>query len=652
MEQYNGKQDHSHTPNHADNQPFIPGDALSHGNAPATLLPAVLHRLGLDNASPIHQPTAQNALNDLQSNDWQIRVAAVRTLGTLGQQASIKPLLAALQDEDDSVRAAAIHALTTLGEQVPIEHFIAALHDPAWHVRETAILALAQRHQSLPPNVFDEVLRDQDSTVREAAQLALQWTRQGRVLPQLQSTSATSVPLVQPAQLQDTPKARSRQHMQPQHMQPATPSQNHLSTQNNYGKQHKNNSNQGASMREQRTQPAMQDPEYEYYTYGDDNMSRQWEKVTSYAPKKNQKPLWIGGIIGVAVFFIAAASAWTLFAHNAAVLQIGFMQPTVMPQVTPMPVLSSQTVYIYQNHHAPVNAVAWSPDSTRIASASDDMTVQVWDALTGNKPYIFGGHTSPVDTVAWSPNGQLIASGSVDDTIKVWDPNNGRVDLTYHFFQAADIAHIGALQAFSGGDPGTYSLVWSPDGSRIAAAMGSSVVKVFDAHTGNTLFSYANFSDKITALAWSPNGKYIITAGANNTTTIWNANNGTTVFTSPIRDRNSVFSLAWSSDSKRIAIGYLDGTVRVWNPFSGSFLAVNVRSQNVYALAWSPDGTRLATASIDDTVRVLNATTGEQLAGYTGYTNGLNTITVAWSPNGSFIASGSSDDTVQVWKAP
>ena len=619
MEQHTNNQYHQNTPNHASasNHPLLPDGVPSLAHAPATLLPTVLHQLGLDNDSLIYQPTIQHALNDLQNSDWQIRIAAVHALGKLDLQAPIEPLLGALQDEDDSVRAAAIHVLATLGERVPIESLIAALYDPAWHVRETAILALAQCRQPLPPNVFDTVLRDQDSTVREAAQLALQWKRSGG--------------------LGTVPATR--------------PSQNYLSAQNNYAKRHRNTNNQGASMREQRTQPTMQDPEYSYYAYNGEETNRQWEKVTSYAPKKNRKPLWIGGLLGVAVFFIAAAGAWTFFAQSSKVSQIDYIQQaTSMPKVMPTPGLPAQTVFIYQNHHAPVNAVAWSPDSTRIASASDDTTVQVWDALTGNNPYIFKDHITPVKMLAWSPNGQLIASGSADGTIEVWNPNNGRVELTYHFAQAADIAHIGALQATSGGyAQGTYTLAWSPDGSRIAAAMDSSVVRVFDVHNGNTLFTYASPSDKILAMAWSPNGKYIITAGANDTTTIWNAHNGTTVFVSMVSS-SSIFSLAWSPDSTRVAIGSIDGTVQFWQPFSGNSPAVHIDSQNVYALAWSPDGTRLATSTIDGTVQFFNTTTGLQIFAYYGQLNELRSM--AWSPDGSFIAFGSSDDTVQVWKAP
>ncbi len=73
-----------------------------------------------------------------------------------------------------------------------------------------------------------------------------------------------------------------------------------------------------------------------------------------------------------------------------------------------------------------MNAVSWSPDGKRIASASDDGTVQIWDAHTGSGIFTYKGHSSdpnnpgPVYGVAWSPDGRFIASASADKTVQVW----------------------------------------------------------------------------------------------------------------------------------------------------------------------------------------------------------------------------------------
>ena len=114
---------------------------------------------------------------------------------------------------------------------------------------------------------------------------------------------------------------------------------------------------------------------------------------------------------------------------------------------TPSP--SSQTststplktaLYTYRGHSAGVIGVAWSPDGTRIASASNDGTVQVWDAANGGHIYTNRGHTGRVNALAWSPDGKRLASTSNDGTVQVWDAANDGHVYTYR-------GHIGRVNA-------------------------------------------------------------------------------------------------------------------------------------------------------------------------------------------------------------
>jgi eukaryotic-like serine/threonine-protein kinase len=86
--------------------------------------------------------------------------------------------------------------------------------------------------------------------------------------------------------------------------------------------------------------------------------------------------------------------------------------------------------YTYQGHKDEVAAVSWSPDGKRIASAGGNATyptssdgdtdVHVWDAFTGNNVLQYPGHNKIVWSVAWSPEGSRMASASRDMTVQVW----------------------------------------------------------------------------------------------------------------------------------------------------------------------------------------------------------------------------------------
>ncbi len=303
------------------------------------------------------------------------------------------------------------------------------------------------------------------------------------------------------------------------------------------------------------------------------------------------------------------------------------------------------TLYTYYGHTNAVRGIAWSPDSQRIASASNDQTIHVWDASTGDHLFTYTGHTDAVRAVAWSPNGKYIASASNDHTVQVWDASTGEHLFTYR-------GHSKRVNA----------LAWSPNSQCIASAGDDTTVRIWDALTGNHIFTYRGHSDWVRTLAWSPDSKRLASAGDDRTVHVWSitpkhSTLNTLMKSSYHRHSQWVRAVAWSPDSKRLASAGDDQTVHIWEESSKNHVVIyRKHTDGVYSIGWSPTGKHLVSGSgscksyeADNMVRIWKTSTGNTLYTYQGHLDVV--YAVAWSPDGSRIASGGKDNTVQVWQA-
>ncbi|HEY7346777.1 MAG TPA: serine/threonine-protein kinase [Ktedonobacterales bacterium] len=259
----------------------------------------------------------------------------------------------------------------------------------------------------------------------------------------------------------------------------------------------------------------------------------------------------------------------------------------------------------------------------------------------------YTGHLSSVVTVVWSPDGKRIASGSSDQTVQVWDGASGGHRLVYR-------GHMTNVNA----------VAWAPTAGdqRIASASGNSffggehVVQVWNAVTAERLITYEGHTQPVLGVAWSPDSAHIASGSADKTVHVWDASKGSLIL-AYTGHAALVSAVGWSPDGAYIASASNDTTVHIWDARTRALRFPLKHTSTVNAVAWSPDGRRIASASGnlflggEHTVHIWDAATGGLVLTYSGHAAPVSAV--AWSPDGRHIASASSalDKTVRIWDA-
>jgi WD40 repeat protein len=364
-----------------------------------------------------------------------------------------------------------------------------------------------------------------------------------------------------------------------------------------------------------------------------------------------------------------------------------------------------QAHYIYHGHvgEGEIDALAWSPDSQRIASGA--FSLQIWDALSGSHVHIFPDRKG-VDAAAWSSDGKYLASGFWDFTAAIWEVATEKRLLTYrgHLQQSvrASLSQprlVGvhpkmSLYPATVDVPGVDELAWSRDSTRLFSSGGDGTAQVWEALTGKQLLKFGSQLDFYAGAAWSPDNTHLM-MWTRRGIEIHDAISGGLLATYPIANDRVSGPLAYSPDGKYLAT-IDDQEIHLWDLATGrQILTYRGHSNIVSIVAWSPDSKRLASAGFDLTVQIWDAANGHTEYIYQGHMGlwqkffsvqapegpslasqttlaasylpeepltkqiGLSpqdTVprshisALAWAPNGRYIASGGSDATVQVWQ--
>ncbi|WP_375471369.1 protein kinase [uncultured Nostoc sp.] len=321
-----------------------------------------------------------------------------------------------------------------------------------------------------------------------------------------------------------------------------------------------------------------------------------------------------------------------------------------------------------------VNALAMSPDSKTLASASDDKIVKLWNLNTQKLLASLSGHSQAVKSVAFSPDGQILATASDDKTIKLWQVETLKEICTL-------LGHSHAVK----------SVAFSPDGQILASGSWDKTIKLWDVNTGREICTITGHQLQVNSVAFSPQGQLLASASYDRTIRLWQiptrsrgaGSRGQGDMNSaelkdypqgaqeippfplppaPIQNRPcysllstlsghawAVLTVAFSPDGQILATGSDDNTIKLWEVNTGQLIGTLVgHSWSVVAVAFTADGETLLSASCDKTVKLWRVSTAEEIVTLSGHVDSVSAVAV--SKVIQLIASGSRDKTIKLWQ--
>jgi WD40 repeat protein len=227
-------------------------------------------------------------------------------------------------------------------------------------------------------------------------------------------------------------------------------------------------------------------------------------------------------------------------------------------------------------------------DQEPIASAEPDLeTLGLWDATTGEKRTVLEGQAAPITALAFSPDSSALASaGCQSGDVWIWDvPEGGPALLipdavdacvieALAFHPRGRVVAVGGIDWLAtGGDDGQVTL-WDIPGRR----------------------PVASFLGGVTALSFHPNGQRLATATLVQTVRVWDVVTAR-LLAELTGHLDAVSCVGYSPDGRWLASGSDDRTIRLWDATTGSLRGAMELDTQIKALCFSPDGRLLYTGN-------------------------------------------------------
>jgi WD40 repeat protein len=255
-----------------------------------------------------------------------------------------------------------------------------------------------------------------------------------------------------------------------------------------------------------------------------------------------------------------------VFSPEKSIIRTTFIDqvPKWISQLPEVPNEWGESLQTWEGHSHKVMTIAFSHNSTLVASGSWDSTVRIWRVDTGESLQTLKGHKDAVVSVVFSHNSALVASGSLDETVRIWRADTGA---------CTQILQQGAMGS---------SIAFSHDSSLVASASGEKTIHIWRVNTGQCVQTITARNSRVVSVCFSHDSALLVAGSTEETVQIWRADAGEYMPVQILqtllsrRRRHMVANIKVSShDSALLASTSTKETVQIWRNDSGEYTPVH-----------------------------------------------------------------------------
>ncbi|AFY40426.1 YD repeat protein [[Leptolyngbya] sp. PCC 7376] len=325
-----------------------------------------------------------------------------------------------------------------------------------------------------------------------------------------------------------------------------------------------------------------------------------------------------------------------------------------------------ESIRTLEDHEAPIYEMEFSPNGKFLLSGSEDFTARLWDPETGELLRTFEDHDNSIYGVSFSPDSQIIATASVDGTVNIYsvegqllqtleiDLENYDVSFNADGSAIATASEDGILRFWDlegelrneveAHENGISTVAFSPKGDLVATGSWDQTAKLWTID-GESVVTLQGHTDEVNHLFFSDDGEFLVTTSYDNLAKVW-SREGELLHT--IRGHeDGVLGVAISKDSSTVKTTSLDGTARVWDISSlPNVKTFEDQTADIFEVEFSPDEKWIGSAG-DSGARIWDLE-GNLISDLDGENNAMRDL--AFSQDGRYLATGEENGVVKIWE--